>query len=134
MCDILYKLTNDQTRFVTRWRANRLRNLRGKNGKVQPLENLLRKFKDLRPDLMTVPMSSVAWVEASSKSSIEKIFDQIWSNRDILSNSFEQAERRLSAKLRIWGAPGPTYGLANQVPDPIENVIFLASTRASKDA
>ena len=116
MCDILYKLTSDQTRFVTRWRAKRLLNVHGKNSKIQPLENLLRKFKDLRPDLITVPMSSVAWVEASSKSSIERIFDQIWSNRDILKSSFEQAERGMSAKLRIWGAPGPTYGLANQVP------------------
>jgi len=55
-------------------------------------------------------------VEPTIKSTTEQHFAQLWSNGDPLAANFEEAiENAMSEKLRIWGAPGPTYVLANQV-------------------
>jgi hypothetical protein len=51
LCDILYKLTQEK-RVVTRWRVKTLFQIRVNVGKIQTLENLIRKCKDLRPDLI----------------------------------------------------------------------------------
>jgi hypothetical protein len=49
----LYKVTGEEKRLVSKWRVRTLFRVREDNGKIETLENLLRKFKDLRPNLIT---------------------------------------------------------------------------------
>lgn len=49
--DILYKLTNGPE-TVTKWRTDTLLSLRDKFGKIHNLENLLRRCRDIKPELV----------------------------------------------------------------------------------
>jgi hypothetical protein len=49
---------------------------------------------------------------------MERLFARIWSTRDVFTDaSFVEAKLEMSekTKITIWGAPGPTLALANQV-------------------
>lgn len=49
----MYKICNEHVLFFERrWRANFLLNVQSLRGKTQSLENLLRKYKDLKPALI----------------------------------------------------------------------------------
>ena len=54
LLDILYKVTGLNKNLVTSFRVSHLLELRSKYGEMSELENLLKKYKMLKPDLLII--------------------------------------------------------------------------------
>lgn len=115
LCDILYKLTNSKSEFVTLWRIKMLLKFRDKHRTLQPVENLLRKFKELKPDLVKQKLSRQRWVDsASGQGRLVKIFSILWSYRDQFDPNTPDHENGMSASLKHWGSSSTWILASNQ--------------------
>ena len=80
----------------------------------------MKVFRALKTDATVSfqPLPSTKWTDAHFNGAIERIFARLDSATDVFGTGAEIDPKKdfsVEAKLRIWGAPGPTYSLADQV-------------------
>ncbi len=115
--DLVYKVTVNEKSLVTGWRARALLKLRRSEGVSPPLETLLLKYQELRPDLVKDKL--MRKIAASATSGITKVksleagFEVVWAGRSEDMTSVAD-DFGLDVPLRIWGSGLQTSAFADQ--------------------